>query len=188
MAFKKASETTAGEGGHKFVSFMDMHTSIGELGQEGGELPNGVWRLRAISLKHKVITYEDDDGEEQKDDKFTLTIEPMEPTASVDPVAVAEVNPKTGKPAYEGRRVFLSYTGRYGGQMSEMRKALLAFGFNAEPKGEVQRIIRENAVKGREVYGTVFTHTYPKKDGSEGIDMRVKDWAPLSTAAVDDDL
>jgi hypothetical protein len=36
-------------------------------------------------------------------------MEPLEPTASVNPEEVGELDEKTGKPVYEGKRLFLRY-------------------------------------------------------------------------------
>jgi hypothetical protein len=108
-------------------------------------------------------------------------MEPIAPSASVNPEEVAEVDPRTGKPVYDGKRLFLRYTDAFASDVNQLVAAFKAMGFGTEAVFE--DIIEENQVRGKRVFGEVHNRTYRRNDGTDGVEQKVRSWA--STAAAD---
>lgn len=155
------------------------HRTIADLSKEPANIPTGVWQLRGIKLSVKSVTKKTRDGEEYDTNEFTLTLEPVSPTASVNPEELAEKDPNTGKPVYDGKRVFQRFVESFRTDMKDMGAALTAMGLS----GDLGTIIEKNSVRGKVVFGELFNRHYTRNDKSEGIEQRVRAWGSASAAA-----
>ena len=165
----------------KQIAIKEMHRTVGDLSKPAANIPTGTWKLRAIKLSSKDVTFQPKDGEEYDTVEYTLSMEPITPTASVDPTALAEVDERTGKPVYEGKRLFLRYKANFRSDMVQLGAALAAMGFGADDSFE--DIVERNSVKGRFAQGDIFNRTYKRNDGSDGTEQKVRSWAVPGAAA-----
>jgi hypothetical protein len=157
------------------VEIKEMHRTIGDLSKQPANIPTGVWKLRAIKISSKDVTKTNRDGEEYETKEHTLSMEPLEPTASVNPDEVNELDEKTGKPVYEGKRLFLRYVDAFRSDLTQLGAALSAMGF--DEKEDFDAIVASNAVRGKIAFGEVFNRTYKRNDGSDGVEQKVRSWA-----------
>lgn len=163
------------------MSINLMHRTLADLSKPAGNIPTGTWnKIRAIKLTAKEVTKTNRDGEEVEALEFTLSAEAVEPSSSVDPVALAEIDPATGKPAYEGKRLFLRYSDAFRNDMTTMAAAMTAFGIPAD--ASLQAIIDGNLVKGKVASGEIFNRDFKRNDGSDGVEQKVRSWAKVGTA------
>lgn len=162
------------------IDITQTHTTIGDLSKPPANIPTGVWQLRAISLKAKDVTKRSKDGEEYETTEYNLVMEPVVPGDSVDPEELSELDPMTGRPAYDGKRLFLRYTKSFRNEMTQLSSALMAMGFGSEDSFE--DVVENNRVKGRTAYGEVWNRSYPKNDGTQGVEQKVAKWASSATA------
>jgi hypothetical protein len=152
-----------------------QHRTIADLSKPQPPVPTGVWKLRAIKMSAKDVTKKDREGNEYETQEYLLTVEPIEPTASVDPEALAEIDPATGKPAHDGKRMFLRFTVSFRPELNSLLSAVKAMGI---PETEsLAGIVDGNLVKGRTVYGEVYNRSYKRNDGGDGTEQRVRSWA-----------
>ena len=161
------------------INITKQHITIGDLSKPPGNIPTGEWQLRAISLKQRGRTVNFKDGEKESVE-YTLAMEPIAPTESVDPEALADLDPMTGRPTYDGKRLFLRYTLAFANEMRQLASALQAMGFTDED--DFIDVVENERVKGRTAYGEIFNRSYPKNDGSTGVEQKVKGWASSATA------
>jgi hypothetical protein len=158
-----------------------MHRTLGDMSKPPANIPTGVWKLRAIKISAKDVTKTNRDGEEYETKEYTMTMEPIAPTASVNPEEVNEVDPRSGRPAYDGKRLFLRYTDAFASDVNQLVAAFGAMGFGKD--ADFDEIIDDNQVRGKTVFGEIFNRTYRKNDGSDGVEQKVRSWA--STASAD---
>lgn len=174
------------------VAIKDMHRTIGDLSKQPANIPTGVWKLRAIKISAKEVTKQNREHEEYETWEYTLSMEPLEPTASVNPEEVSELDEKTGKPVYEGKRLFLRYVEAFRSDMTQLGAAFLAMGLDKndalmsfDPVTErwvPGEIIVENKVRGKIVKGEIFNRSYKRNDLSDGVEQKVRSWASSDTA------
>jgi len=162
------------------VTISEMHETIGDLSKQPANIPTGVWKLRAIKLSAKDVTKTDREGGEYETVEYTLSMEPLEPTASVNPEEVNELDERTGKPVYEGKRLFLRFVKAFQSDKAQLGAALGAMGFAANTA--LKTIIDENKVRGKTVKGEIFNRTYKRNDGSDGTEQKVRSWAGADAA------
>lgn len=162
------------------IEIAQQHLTIGDLSKQPGNIPTGVWELRALSIKAKDVTKTSRDGDEYETTEYVVALEPVKPTASVDPAAVAELDPMTGKPVYDGKRLFLRYTAAFQNERAQLGAMLSAMGFGEKDK--FAEVIEGNLVKGKKVYGEIFNRTFTRNDGTPGTDQRVKSWSSVAAA------
>lgn len=155
-----------------------MHRTIADLSKEPGKIPVGVWTLRAIKLSAKDVTKKNRDGEEYETVEYMLTAEPVTPSASVNPDELSEVDPKTGKPVYDGARLFLRYVEAFRNDMASLGAALSAMGFGDEDSFDT--IIERNLVRGKVLKGEIFNRNYTRNDKTEGTEQKVRSWSNVN--------
>jgi hypothetical protein len=163
------------------IAIKEMHRTIGDMSKQPANIPTGVWKLRAIKISAKDVTKTNREGEEYETVEYTLSMEPLEPTASVNPDEVGELDERTGKPVYEGKRLFLRYVQAFRSDEAQLAAAFLAMGFdkNEDP----DEIIEHNKVRGKVAFGEIFNRTFKRNDGSDGTEQKVRSWAGVGTAA-----
>jgi hypothetical protein len=161
------------------INITKQHITIGDLSKPPADIPTGVWHLRAISLKTSTREVNFKDGPKDAT-VYTLALEPLSPTESVDPDALADLDPMTGRPTYDGKRLFIRFTSVFANEMRQLGSALQALGFTDED--DFGDVVENNRVKGRTAYGEIFTRSYPKNDGTTGTEQKVKGWASSATA------
>jgi len=144
-------------------------------------IPTGTWTLQASKLSVKEVTKKDREGNEYETDEFTLSVIPTAPGVNVDPDALAEVDPITGKPVYEGKRLFLRYIASFGGNMRELGNALAAFGYPENTN--FYQVAEDNSIRGKSAKGDVYDREYPKNDGTKGVEQKVRNWAGVVKSA-----
>jgi hypothetical protein len=152
-----------------------QHRTIADLSKPPANIPTGVWELRAIKLSSKDVTMKTKEGEEYETVEYLLSLEPIAPTKSVNPDELAAIDPRTGKPAYDGKRLFLRFTESYRPEMQSLGSALAAMGFSENDSFD--EIVENNGVKGRKVFGEVFNRDYKRNDGTEGTEQKVRTWS-----------
>lgn len=163
------------------MSINMMHRTLADLSKPAGNIPTGVWnKIRGIKLTAKEVTKTNRDGEEFEAVEFTLSAEAVEPSSSVDPDALAEIDTATGKPSYEGKRLFLRYSDAFRSDMTTMAAAMTAFGIPAD--ASLQAIVDGNLVKGKVASGEIFNRDFKRNDGSDGVEQKVRSWAQVGTA------
>lgn len=162
------------------IDINTNHRKLADLSRPVENIPTGVWQLRAISIKAKEITRTNRDGEEFETVEYTTVLEPVKPTASVNPAEVAAVDERTGKPVYDGKRLFIRSTEAFNNNMKSLAAMLGAMGFTGED--DFDEIVENNRVKGKMVYGEVYNRTYPRKDGTDGVEQLVKSWSSAAAA------
>lgn len=156
-----------------------MHRTIADLSKEPSTIPTGVWTLRAIKLSSKEVTKKNRDGEEYETVEYMLTAEPVTPSASVNPDELAEVDPKTGKPVYDGARLFLRYVEAFRSDMQSLGNALSAMGFGDDDSFDT--IIEKNLVRGKLAKGEIVNRSYTRNDKTEGVEQKVRRWADVKS-------
>jgi hypothetical protein len=161
------------------INITKQHITIGDLSKPPADIPTGVWHLRAISLKTGSRMMNFKDGEREAT-VYTLALEPLSPTESVNPEALAELDPMTGRPAYDGKRLFIRFTDAFANEMRQLASALQAMGFTDED--DFNDVVENNRVKGRTVYGDIFNRSFPGNDGKPRTEQKVKSWASSATA------
>lgn len=152
-----------------------QHRTIADMTKPQPPLPTGVWKFRGVKLSANQATRTTKDGDEREIIEYLLTVEPLEPTASVDPAALAEVDERTGKPIYDGKRLYLRYNDDFRSDMQTLGGALVAMGFG--PTDDPNKIIEKNLVKGKTAFGELFNRTFTRKDGEAGIEQKVRSWS-----------
>lgn len=162
------------------VEIKDMHRTIGDLSKQPANIPTGVWKLRAIKISAKDVTKQNREGEEYETREYTLSMEPLEPTASVNPEEVNELDERTGKPVYEGKRLFLRYVEAFRSDLTQLGTAMQAMGFG--DGDDFDAIVEGNKVRGKVVKGEIFNRTYKRNDGSDGVEQKVRSWAGADAA------
>lgn len=161
------------------VTMKDVRT-IAEFEKEPANVPTGVWEFRAISLKVKDVTKKTKEGEEYETEEFTLALEPLTPTASVNPDELAEIDEQTGKPVYEGKRVFARFVASFFTDKKQFAQAMRALGVGDQD--DLNAIIEKNSLRGRKVMGELFNRTYPRNDGTQGTEQKVRNWCPVGSS------
>jgi hypothetical protein len=163
------------------MSINLMHRTLADLSKPAGNIPTGLWnKIRGIKLTAKEVTKTNRDGEEFEAVEFTLSAEAVEPSSSVDPDALAEIDAATGKPSYEGKRLFLRYSDAFRSDMTTMSAAMTAFGIPSDTS--LQAIVDGNLVKGKVASGEIFNRDFKRNDGSDGVEQKVRSWAKVGTA------
>jgi hypothetical protein len=157
------------------VVIKDMHRTIGDLSKPPANIPTGVWKLRAIKISTKDVTKTNREGEEYETQEYTLSMEPISPTQSVNPKEVAELDERTGKPVYEGKRLFLRFVEAFRSDMGKLGVAVQAMGFL--PDDDFDAIVEGNKVRGKVVFGEIYNRPFKRNDGSDGIEQLVRAWA-----------
>lgn len=159
-----------------------QHRTIADYTKPLPPLPNGTWKLQALKLAYKPVTKQTKEGDDVETVEYLLTVQPIEPTSSVSPEELeAAVDPKTGRPTYDGKRIFLRFIQMYYGDMKSLGEAMRAMGFTGDDTFE--GIADEEAVKGRTAYGDVWTREYKTKDGREGYEQKVRTWSDKGGSA-----
>lgn len=159
----------------------DMARTLKDLNREPANVPTGLWDLRAIKISAKDVTKKTRDGEEYETIEYLLTLEPVKAGSSVSPEELAVIDERTGKPAYEGKRIFCRFVESFRSDMKDLLAALHAMGF--EDDADFDAIVEKNLVRGRSARGDVFNRTYPKNDGTQGTEQKVRSWAPVGASA-----
>jgi hypothetical protein len=159
--------------------------TLDDMTKELPPIPTGTWTLQGLKLSVKEVTKKDKDGNEYDTDEFTLTVLPVAPGANVDPDEIAEVDLRTGKPVYEGRRVFLRFPASFPQEMRGLGNALRAMGYDGA--ANPYQIAEDNAVRGKTARGEIFNRYFPRKDDlpgeSTGIEQKVRNWATVAKSA-----
>lgn len=163
------------------VQLPEHHRTVGDLDREPANVPTGVWELRAIKLSQRDITKKNKEGEEYETIEYRLDVEPMKASSGVNPDELNELDERTGKPVYEGKRLFLRYCEAFRGEMKSLHDALSALGFGKNDDFDV--VIEKNLVRGRTAKGEIYNRTYTKNDGTPGTEQKVKSWAPVGASA-----
>lgn len=164
------------------VQMRDMARTLKDLNREPANIPTGVWDvIRFISLKQKDVTKKTRDGEEYETVEYTLVGEPVTPSKSVNPDELNELDERTGKPVYEGKRLFLRFVESFRSDMKDLVTALGVMGFGEDD--DFDKIVEGNLVKGRSAKGEIFNRTYPKNDGTQGTEQKIRGWAKAGSSA-----
>ena len=162
--------------------------TIGQMAKEQPPFPVGTWTIQAQQLSVvQDVEKSTKSGETFDTDVFTLSVIPTVPGSNVDPDALSEIDPATGKPAYEGQRIFLNYTSAYQAARKSLSDALRAFGFADDVNPYELAQDSNNDIRGRVAKGDLTHARYHRRDDKPneetGIRQDVKNWGKAVKSA-----
>jgi len=163
--------------------------TIGQLAKEQPPFPEGTGTIEAQALSVKSVTKKTKMGEDLDTDEFTLSIVPTVPGVNVDPDALAEIDQNTGKPVYEGQRVFLKFAMAFPQARRELASALAAFGYGVDTNPYELADAGNTSIRGRVARGYIFHRHYHRNDDAPGVDtgleqkVQGKTWSKVAKGA-----
>lgn len=157
-----------------------QHRTIADMTREPPPLPVGVWKFRAIKLSTRERTRNTKQGEKTSVE-YVLTVEPLEPTSASNKAVFDQVDPETGKPMFDGKRLYLTYNEDFASDNRTLAGFFTAVGFpETESPAE---IIGKEKVKGKTAYGELFNRDFERKDGKPGVEQKVRSWSAKGGSA-----